>query len=115
MASQVALAGWPAFEWGRLGPGPKPAVLDPLIMAGVSTAALEELIDALFQLSPAVSHPRLLAPYGGLRPFVRSAFASQVMYFEERVRYVVLWGIVLVVRGNGWDDAYVCMIHVRRE
>jgi hypothetical protein len=62
------LAGWPAFPWGQLGEGPKPASLSPLLDVGIDKAELDHLIDRMFNLD-SCSPPMLLVG-GSNRPMV---------------------------------------------
>jgi len=86
------LAGWPAPTYGHSTRVPLPARLDALRVAGENMDLVEQVIDRAFYLDK-TSPPMLLrrdpnvpdldAP---LRPFVRSSFASLVMYYAERRR-----------------------------
>ena len=78
----TVLAGWPAFPWGQLGRAPTPANLTPLYQRGIHEATLDSIIDKLYRIDSA--SPPMLAKTGSLRPAVRCAFATQIMYFEER-------------------------------
>ena len=79
----IVLAGFPALPWGQLGAGPTPPSLGVLInQLMVPPELLEEVIDKLFRLHAAA--PAQLRRDGELRPAVGIAFASLVMYYEER-------------------------------
>eukprot|EP00966_Prymnesium_polylepis_P146293 3379125-Prymnesium_polylepis.1 len=82
MPGSVVLGDWPALPWGHMGMGPKPPSLAPLMDMGVSQEQLDTLIDEIFRLDSATCP--LLWREGSLRPMVEAAFASELMYFEER-------------------------------
>jgi hypothetical protein len=75
--------GWPALPWGHLGTGPRPPSLQSLEEAGVDMAKLELMIDELFHFD-SMSPPMALAG-GQMRGAVEAAFASMVMYYNDRV------------------------------
>ena len=76
------LAGWPPCPWGRLCEGPKPASLKALVDTGVDQDDLDHFIDAMFNLD-SCSPPMLLCG-GSNRPMVEAAFASMIMYHDQR-------------------------------
>ncbi|XRB19838.1 hypothetical protein RI054_22g96850 [Pseudoscourfieldia marina] len=78
----TVLAGWPAFPWGQLGKAPTPPDLAPIEERGVPLIALDDIIDKLYNIDSAT--PPMLGKTGSLRPAIRCAFASQLMYFSER-------------------------------
>jgi len=78
----TALSGFKPFPFGQLGKGPVPASLSSLEALGVSLEVLDAIIDALFSLDSA--SPPHFRIGGSLRPAVRAAFASQVMYYPDR-------------------------------
>lgn len=81
-AAMSVLAGFKPFPWGQLGKGPVHASLAALDLIGVGMDKLDKYIDTIYQLdSPSPPHFRV---GGSLRPMVCAAFASQVMYYEER-------------------------------
>lgn len=82
MPGAVVLSGWRAFAWGHRGPGPVPPSLTPIIDCGVSLDLLDIIIDDLYELDGTAPPPWRIG--GSLRKAVYAAFASQVMYFEER-------------------------------
>ena len=82
MPGSVVLGGWRPIPYGQLGMGPKPASLKPLEDMAVDMAKVNDLIDLLFRLDSA--SPPMLWCNGHLRPAVEAAFATMVMYFEER-------------------------------
>ena len=84
------LAGWPSPTYGHSTKGPRPARLDVLRENGEDMDLVEEAIDRAFDLDS--SSPPMLRRYdpdersldAPLRPLVRAAFASLVMYYAER-------------------------------
>jgi len=77
------LAGFPGLPWGQLGAGPTPPSLYAIITAlMVPPDLLEEAMDKLFRLHTAA--PAQLRQGGELRPAVAIAFASLLMYYDER-------------------------------
>ena len=82
MPGSVVLGGWEPLPWGHMGKGPVPPSISVLEEAGVDMNALEMCIDVLFRLDSAT--PPMLWRQGSLRPMVHAAFASMVMYFDER-------------------------------
>ena len=82
MPGSVVLGGWEPFPWGHMGKGPVPPSLTVLQNMAVDMEAVEMLIDILFRLDSAT--PPMLWRQGILRPMVHAAFASMVMYFNER-------------------------------
>ena len=85
MPAAVVLAGWPQFPWGQRGLGPKPACIVTLCdVSQIPTGDLAAVVDAYFHIDSS-SSPRLQRN-GDLRDAVLAAFATQVMYYEERVR-----------------------------
>ena len=93
----VVLAGWPGPDYGKSTSGARPASVEALRQAGVDMALVEDMVDQLFYLDntrpPMLlregakkegSHVNVNGVEGQLRPGVRAAFASLVMYYEER-------------------------------
>jgi hypothetical protein len=78
------LGGWPAPPWGQLGFSPVPASLEPLAAVGISKTELNDAIDDVFRLDSAT--PPMLHRNGDLRPAVHAAFATMIMYYNERTR-----------------------------
>ncbi|KAK3272407.1 hypothetical protein CYMTET_19297 [Cymbomonas tetramitiformis] len=86
MPGAIVLAGWPALPWGQLGLGPVPPSLAALGSAmELDVQQLEDVIDVVYRLDDLTSPPEYLRT-GKLRPAIHVAFASQLMYFEERTR-----------------------------
>ena len=83
MPGCAVLAGWPAPPWGQLGRGPQAASLAPLDQF-VSRQDLNALIDATFDFNPELTSPCLLEG-GSVREGVKASYASQLMYFENRL------------------------------
>ena len=85
MPGAVVLAGFPAFGWGQSGECAKPPSLaaldDEPLVRGLT---FDKIIDELYRVSS--FSPEVLQVGGRLRQAVRAAFASQVMYYEERVK-----------------------------
>ena len=82
----LVLAGWPPLPYGHHGDGPSPPSLNALREAKVDVEALDQefgVIDQLFNLDDA-SPPSLLTD-GALRPMVHAAFASMLMYHDQRM------------------------------
>ena len=82
MPGSAVLGGWPAMAYGQMGVGPKPASLNVLETLGVDMEAITNMIDELFRLDSA--SPPMLWRHGHMRPMVHAAFASMIMYFDER-------------------------------
>ena len=83
LPAAVVIAGWAPFARGQLGAGPEPASLEPILSsAGVTEHGLIEAMDEILNLDSA-SPPTLLAG-GELREMVNTAFASMIMYHNER-------------------------------
>lgn len=83
MAASIVLSGYAALPWGHQGKGPVPACLTALvILLCLDMVIVDNMIDDLFRIDSA-SLPRLHRA-GDLRPMVHAAFASMIMYFEER-------------------------------
>jgi len=84
MPGAIVLSGWPALPWGQLGMGPVPPSLRELSTSGLVSDMehLELAIDHLYQMDSA--SPPQIRRDGHLRPMLHAAFASQVMYHDER-------------------------------
>ena len=84
MPGAIVLAGWPALPWGQLGVGPVPPSLQELISSGLVSdmQGLDDVIDHLYKLD-SESPPQIMRR-GHLRPLMHAAFASQIMYNDER-------------------------------
>lgn len=78
----VPLAGWPPVPWGQLGPGAQPACLDALSECGVHLPQLLLVMEEVFNLNDC-SPPGFLEG-GQMRGAVECAFATLLMYYEER-------------------------------
>ena len=96
MPSAVALAGWPAFEWGRTGVGPSFPQLSSLIRLGVNLPQLEIVINALYNLHD--ESPPMYLEGGALRSTLHTSLATQLMYYEERWQAVEM-KVVQVIPG----------------
>ena len=102
MPGAVVLAGFPAFGWGQSGECAKPPSLAalanvPLVRgSGGGEVTFDTIIDALYRLSD--FSPEVLRVGGRLRPAVNAAFASQVMYYEERAEERECSDVVRVMR-----------------
>ncbi|KAJ1448010.1 hypothetical protein M885DRAFT_623834, partial [Pelagophyceae sp. CCMP2097] len=81
MIACVHLAGWPTVPWGQNTMSPVPADLDALVF--VDHDALTKIMNSLFNLDDAI--PPAFRVGGTLYPLVRHAFATQLMYYPERV------------------------------
>ena len=83
----LPLAGWQPLPWGQLGKGPTPASIQILrtllVSSGTDVDKLEDLIDLFFQIDTASAPSQRRG--GELRSLIRAAFATFVMYFEERL------------------------------
>ena len=82
MPAAVALAGWTPFPWGQIGKGPSRPTLQSLESLGVRPTDLEGIIDVTFNLH--AGSPPMYLQEGALRPTIRTAFASLVMYYDDR-------------------------------
>ena len=82
MPAAVALAGWTPFPWGQIGKGPSRPTLVSLESLGVRPTDLEGIIDVTFNLH--AGSPPMYLQEGALRPTIRTAFASLVMYYDDR-------------------------------
>ena len=80
----LVLAGWSALPWSQLGEGPQPPTLEALRDAGVDLDDFERAIDHIFNIDSAV--PAVLKPGGKLRPLLRTALASMIMYTRRSAR-----------------------------
>ena len=102
--SQVVLAGWPGYVPFQFPmEPPKPASLEPLFkLAGIDQERMEDAMDTLYQLYGALTPTRLLRGQA-LRPLVHAAFASQLMYFPERMRWVLN-----IIVYNVFGDIFIC-------
>lgn len=92
----TVLAGYPAHPWGQLGKGPVPPSLESLVAAGYNPEALDVVIDALFRLDSA--SPPMLLRDGALRPAVRCALASMIMYYGHRLKTGEMRAVVVSMR-----------------
>ena len=81
MAAVIVMAGYLALPWGHLGLGPVPASFDWLC-SRVDNAALTRMMASLFY----VDGLRAFMMGAPLRPALEAAFASLVMYYEDRER-----------------------------
>jgi GGDEF domain-containing protein len=81
MIACVHLAGWPTVPWGQNTMSPVPADSDALVF--VDRDALTKIMNSLFNLDDA--SPPAFRVGGTLYPLVRHAFATQLMYYPERV------------------------------
>ena len=80
----LVLAGWPPVPYGHHADGPKPPSLEALVNVGaVAMDVLDAIIDDLFHLDSA--SPPMLQMDGALRPMLNAAFASMVMYHDDRI------------------------------
>ena len=77
----LVLARWSALPWSQLGEGPQPPTLEALRDAGVDLDDFERAIDHIFNIDSAV--PAVLKPGGKLRPLLRTALASMIMYTQR--------------------------------
>ena len=82
--SAITLADWPSLPYGQNGWGPANPKLTPIIHLGVSLELLELMMDELFSFHDA--SPPMLLRGAPLRPMVRAAFATLVMYYEQRLK-----------------------------
>jgi hypothetical protein len=112
MPGAVVLADWPAFPWGHHGMGPKPASLEPCILAIMELAEagrvevlskLENVIDTAFQISSASPPP--LQRSGLLRPMTHAALATQLMYLEERYAAGEMRAVMIKVK-TAFDEHF---------
>ena len=79
-------AGWPQAPWGQLGRSPVPPALEALKECSVTVAALQIAIDKTFNIDSA-SAPQLHVG-GTLRPLIHAAYATLLMYHEDRLSAV---------------------------
>eukprot|EP00966_Prymnesium_polylepis_P267948 6189938-Prymnesium_polylepis.3 len=91
------LAGHPALPWAQLGEGPRPPTLEALEELGVDVEELEGTMDTLFHLDSAA--PPMLLRGGKLRPMIHTAFASMLMYHQERLDSGEMREVVVMLRG----------------
>ena len=83
MPGSAVICGFQSMVSGfQFGIGPKPAKLGVLETFGVDMVKVDDLIDAVFRLDSA--SPPMMWKDGHLRPAVEAAFATMVMYFDER-------------------------------
>jgi len=84
MPGAVVLSGWSPFPWGRSGKGPVPADLLALQEgAGINIESLTTVICVLFQIDD--QSPPMFKKGGKLWDFVLWMFATQLMYYRERI------------------------------
>jgi len=85
MVGAVVLSGFPPYPYGQTGGmGPIPADCDWLeTHFELDRSKLGVMLSELYKVD-SCSNPRLQAE-GDLRPLLKAAFATQVMYYEERV------------------------------
>jgi hypothetical protein len=76
MPGAVVLAGWNAYQWGRVGKPPVPAQIKTLVGMGVGMDQLQSCIDHLYRLDSGA--PPMLHRGGSLRAMVECVFATQV-------------------------------------
>ncbi|KAJ1448617.1 hypothetical protein M885DRAFT_574053 [Pelagophyceae sp. CCMP2097] len=81
MIACVHLAGWPTVPWGQNTMSPVPADSDALV--SVDRDALTKSMNSLFNLDDA--SPPAFRVGGTLYPLIRHAFATQLIYYPERV------------------------------
>ena len=96
MPSAVALADWPAFEWGHTGVGPSFPSLDSLEIVGVDMDQLQVVVNALYTLH--AESPPMYLQGGALRKTLLRSLATQLMYYEERWNAVEMR--VIQVKGS---------------
>jgi hypothetical protein len=96
MPSAVALGGWSAFQWGQTGVGPSFPSLDVLLPFGVSLDQLEIVMNAMYNLHD--ESPPMFQKDGALRKTLRTTFATQLMYFEERWTAVEMRDVQVCLR-----------------
>ena len=96
MPSAVALADWPAFEWGHTGVGPSFPSLDSLEILGVDMDQLQVVVNALYNLH--AESPPMYLQGGALRKTLLRSLATQLMYYEERWNAVEMR--VIQVKGS---------------
>jgi hypothetical protein len=77
------LSGWGegCHGYGRLGPGPKPARLEPLANMA-EEQQLDHLVDLMLCIRHHFSSPKMLRG-GALRPFMHALAATLIMYYPE--------------------------------
>jgi hypothetical protein len=78
----LILAGFEPYPYGRNGNGPMPPSLDALHVLGVDMTVLEAMIDDVFCTARA---PLKFKIDQEARPMMHIAFATVVMYHDERV------------------------------
>ena len=87
LLAAVVANGWGpgCHDYGKIGPGAKPARLFALKGQGVSETQMDDLVDCVLHLKKDFSPPKWLRG-GHDRTFIYSVFASLVMYHEESVQ-----------------------------
>ena len=80
----VALFGWDPFPYGQNGKGPRHPSLSAII--AVPLEKLEVWMDSLFCFQTGGKHPPQYLVGGELRPLLHAAFASLIMFYEERFK-----------------------------
>ena len=87
MPGAIVLSGFPKLDWGERDACGVPASLSALgKMPMVIDVTFDTIIDELYVLGEECPCPSSLRKGERLRPAVEAAFASQVMYYEERVK-----------------------------
>ena len=82
MPGSIVLSMFEPCPYGTLTMGPRPPTLLSLRRNNVDMPRVDAVIQVLFRLDAAT--PPFFGPGGRLRPMIESAFAAQVMYFDER-------------------------------
>ena len=94
----VVLSGWKALPRGQLGPGPRAPSFQPIIEGGVSVLSFSiststSSLASTYELAPAV-----LRQGGELRPMMRIATATIIMYYHERQTAEEMHDVLLAMR-----------------
>ncbi len=98
----LALADWPPYPYGQLGPGPRSPTLEVLVTLGdrggtsVNMDVLEKFIDVLFGFHDA-THPTLLGD-GPLRILMHTTTATLIMYYQERFEACEMLAVITHMR-----------------
>jgi len=116
MVGAIVLAGWAALPWGHFGHGPVPASLEAVEAIGVSRDTLDFITDEYFQLDN--SRPARLLVGAELRPAVRAALSTSIMYYGERydaaempLLQVKLRDALLKGKATRGGDAHGTLLH----
>ena len=104
----VALCGWDPFPYGQTGKGPRHPTLSAII--AVPLERIEVWIDVCFNFQTGGWHPPQYLVGGELRPLIHAAFASMIMYYDERFKANEAGHVLMRMR-----ESYECTFSARED